>query len=117
MPSSSPQLILTYIYDTSKAAVHALFLKLACDLAEQQITVNALTLAIFPTKMSDQITTCTTRESLLSRIPLARLASPSDIGVVCLWLLLKAGSFVTGVIIPIDGGDAVNVKPMMFEES
>ncbi len=117
MLSLPRQLIPTYAYDTSKAAVHALSQKLACDLAERHITVNALALGFFPSKMSDQITTYTTRESLLSRIPLARFGSPSDIGGVCLWLLSKAGSFVTGAVIPVDGGDTVNVKPMMFVES
>lgn len=94
-----------YSYAASKAAVHMLTRDLAGDLAERNITVNAVIPGFFPTKMTAHL-----REedkvdpALLAHIPLRRLGSPGDIAAVIVFLCGKGGGYVTGAQIPVDGG-------------
>ena len=94
-----------YSYAASKAAVHMMSRDLAGDLADRNITVNAVIPGFFPTKMTahmrdeDEVD-----PALLSHIPLKRLGTPDDIAGIVIFLCSRAGAYVTGAQIPVDGG-------------
>lgn len=94
-----------YSYVASKAAVHHLSRALATDLASHNITVNAIVPGYFPTKMTAHIRKQDEEAAALAkRIPLGRLGTPEDIGGLCLFLASRAGAYVTGALLPLDGG-------------
>ncbi len=78
---------------------------MAADLAGDNITVNAIVPGYFPTKMTAHIRAEEekTRE-LVGKIPMARLGSPEDIVGTCIFLSSRAGAYLTGVELPVDGG-------------
>jgi len=95
-----------YSYAASKAAIHMLTRDLAGDLARDNITVNALVPGFFPTKMTAHM-----RDgekgvdlSLLAHVPMHRLGRESDIAGAAVFLASRAGAYVTGVLLPVDGG-------------
>jgi NAD(P)-dependent dehydrogenase (short-subunit alcohol dehydrogenase family) len=94
-----------YSYAASKAAIHMLSRDLAGDLADRHITVNAVIPGFFPTKMTahfrdeDKVD-----PALLAHIPLKRLGRPDDIAGIIVFLCSRAGAYVTGAEIPVDGG-------------
>jgi NAD(P)-dependent dehydrogenase (short-subunit alcohol dehydrogenase family) len=96
----------TYAYDSSKAAVHSLTKKLAFELAEDNITVNAIAPGYIPTKMSGQLDTYgRDEESMASKVPMGRLGRDTDMGGVVMFLCGQgSGAWVTGAVIPVDGG-------------
>lgn len=94
-----------YSYVASKAAVHHLSRSLAADLAPRHITVNAVIPGYFPTRMTAHIRERDEQAAALAeRIPLGRLGTPEDIGGLCLFLASRAGAYVTGAMLPVDGG-------------
>lgn len=94
-----------YSYAASKAALHMLTRDLAGDLASENITVNALVPGFFPTRMTAHMRDAETVDpALLGRIPLGRLGSPEDVAGAVVFLCARAGAYVTGVQLPIDGG-------------
>ena len=95
------QAVPTYSYDTSKAAVHSLTKKLAFDLAERHITVNAIAPGYVPSKMS--ATLKMSSEQLRKIIPAGRMATATDMAGVALFLSSPAGSWISGAVIPVDG--------------
>jgi len=105
-----PQTVPTYSYDVSKAAVHHLTKKLASDLSGDHITVNAIAPGLVPSKMSNQLLTYAGEERLRKGIPLNRLGRPGDMAGTALFLCSRAGSWVTGQVIAVDGGFLVDVR-------
>ena len=100
-----PQAAPTYAYDASKAAVHSLTKKLAADLACKHITVNALAPGFVETRMSSGLSKWgATPEVLKKSIPLGRMGNSDDMAGACIYLCSKAGSYLTGVILNVDGG-------------
>jgi len=96
-----------YSYSASKAAIHMLSRDLAGDLANRNINVNALVPGFFPTKMTAHL-----REdddvdpAVLAQIPMARLGRSDEIAGAAVFLASRAGAYVTGVELPVDGGIA-----------
>ena len=94
-----------YSYAASKAAIHMLTRDLAGDLAERNITVNAVIPGFFPTKMTahmrdeDQVD-----PTLLAHIPMRRLGRPEDIAGIVVFLCSRGAGYITGAQIPVDGG-------------
>jgi len=86
-----------YAYATSKAGVIHLTQHLATRLAPDHITVNAISPALFPNRR-----TAGSLEADAS--PLGRIGTADDIAGVAIFLSSRAGSWVTGVNIPVDGG-------------
>lgn len=105
------QMAPTYAYDISKAAVHSLTQKLANDFAYKNITVNAIAPGYVPTKMSKGLLTYTSKEDIDSNIPMGRGGTPEDMAGAALYLSSRASAWVTGVILTVDGGFVINVKP------
>jgi len=94
-----------YSYAASKAALHHLSRTLAAELAERHITVNSVVPGYFPTQMTAHIRKddAETRK-LLERVPLGRLGEADDIAGACIYLSSRAGRYITGSEIVLDGG-------------
>ncbi len=93
----------TFSYGPSKAAVHHLTRMLASHLAGRNITSNAIAPGPFPSKMM-AATLDALGEKIRQGVPLKRIGEPRDMAGVAIYLSSKASSYVTGVVIPVDGG-------------
>ncbi len=94
-----------YSYSASKAAVHMLTRHLAKRLAPDHITVNAIAPGPFESKMmAFLLENPETREMVTENVPLRRIGRPDDVAGLTLFLASRAGSYVTGTVIPLDGG-------------
>jgi NAD(P)-dependent dehydrogenase (short-subunit alcohol dehydrogenase family) len=91
-----------FSYAASKAAVHLLTQQLAGELAPH-ILVNAIAPGLFPSKMTAEILAAGT-DAIASRIPLQRIGQPEDIAGLSVFLGSRASSYITGAVIPVDGG-------------
>jgi NAD(P)-dependent dehydrogenase (short-subunit alcohol dehydrogenase family) len=91
-----------YSYSASKAAVHQLTRHLAKSLAPT-ITVNAVAPGAFPSKMM-AATLDTFGDRITASTPLKRIGRPDDMAGVAIFLASRAGAYLTGTIIPVDGG-------------
>jgi NAD(P)-dependent dehydrogenase (short-subunit alcohol dehydrogenase family) len=92
----------TYAYSSSKAAVHHLTRVLAHRLAPR-VTVNAVAPGPFESKMMHE-TLERYRDAIVGSCPMGRIGEPSDMAGVAIYLASKAGAYVTGAVIPVDGG-------------
>ena len=93
----------TFSYGPSKAAIHHLARTLAAHLADRHITANAIAPGLFPSKMT-AATIDRYGEQIRQRTPLKRHGQSGDMAGVAIYLASRASSFVTGVVIPVDGG-------------
>ncbi len=99
-----------YSYAASKAAVHHLTKILSNELAERNITVNALAPGPFPSKMMAYVTEDEELAAMMrDQVPLGRLGRADDIAGAMVYLCSRAGSYVTGAVLPLDGG--MSAKP------
>lgn len=101
-------LLHTYAYSASKAAVHHLTRVLAVELAPKHITVNAVAPGPFESKMMAE-TLRNFGDAIRASCPLGRIGRPDDMAGVAVYLASRAGAYVTGTVIPVDGG--ITVRP------
>ena len=95
----------TYAYSSSKAAIHQLTRHLARMLGPQHITVNAVAPGPFESKMMAE-TLRNFGDAIARSSPLGRIGRPDDMAGVAIYLASRAGAYVTGAVIPVDGGIA-----------
>ncbi len=96
----------TYSYPASKAAVHQLTRVMASQLAPRNITVNAIAPGPFESQMMAH-TLRKYQKQIEQAVPLGRIGRPEDMAGVAIYLASKAGAYVTGTVIPVDGGSLV----------
>jgi NAD(P)-dependent dehydrogenase (short-subunit alcohol dehydrogenase family) len=98
----------TYAYSASKAGLHHLTRVLARELGPRRITVNAVAPGPFESKMM-AATLTTLGDAIADAAPLRRIGRPDDMAGVAIYLASRAGAYVTGAVIPVDGGIGTTV--------
>jgi NAD(P)-dependent dehydrogenase (short-subunit alcohol dehydrogenase family) len=93
-----------FSYSASKAAVHMLTRHLAEKLVSDHINVNAIAPGLFPSKMTQFVFDGLGEEGAASNIPMQRAGRQDDIAGTVIYLSSRAGSYLTGAVIPVDGG-------------
>jgi 3-oxoacyl-[acyl-carrier protein] reductase len=95
-------------YNGTKGAVNTMTQCMAIELAPDNIRVNAICPVLGATGLTElfmgQPDNPEIRAKFLSTIPLGRMSQPSDIANACVWLGEDASSFITGILLPVDGG-------------
>ena len=109
------QSIPTHAYDASKAALHSLTRKLAYDLAREaaadgsgeaggRVTANAIAPGFIRTKMTAGLAAAYGADKWEKVVPLGRMGEGSDIAGAAIFLSSPAAAWISGVILPVDGG-------------
>ncbi len=92
-----------YAYAPSKAAVHHMTHVLAVKLGRRNITVNAIAPGPFESQMTKWMLE-NYKETIEAGCPLNRIGAPADMAGVAIYLASRAGAYVNGVVIPVNGG-------------
>jgi NAD(P)-dependent dehydrogenase (short-subunit alcohol dehydrogenase family) len=95
-------------YAASKAALIQMTRSLALELARHRIRVNALAPGYIATDLNREFLATPAGEALVKRIPQRRLGALSDLDGPLLLLASDASCFMTGAVIPVDGGHLVS---------
>ena len=95
-----------YAYQASKGAIHWLVKSLAKRLAPDNVTVNAIAPGFFESEMT-VITSDEMRQMIVSMVPRRRVGAPEDVAGAAIYLASRAGSYVTGSVLPVEGGLAI----------
>lgn len=91
-----------YSYQAAKAGLHHMTGSLAKRLGPENITVNAIAPGFFPSRITtipDEML-----PTILAAVPRRRLGEADDIAGAVIYLASKAGAFVTGAVLPVEGG-------------
>lgn len=96
-------------YTASKSAVEGMTRALAFECAQYGIRVNCIAPGFIKTNMSAKAlnTDPERKQRVLSRTPMGRLGEPSDVAHAALFLASEQSRFVTGVVLPVDGGNSI----------
>ncbi|KAJ5086819.1 hypothetical protein NUU61_008126 [Penicillium alfredii] len=99
----------TFAYSSSKAGLHHLSRVLANHLGKRNITSNTLACGPFESKMM-AATLKSFGEAIKAGVPMGRIGTPQDVAGACLFLSSRAGAYVNGSTIAVDGGAAIAAK-------
>lgn len=96
-------------YSAAKSAYVGMVRSLAAELSPHGVRVNAIAPGWIETEMTRQAMDGDPerRKKILGRTPLARFGEPDDIGQAAVYLCSPAAKFVTGVVLPVDGGASI----------
>ena len=96
-------------YSSSKSGLLGLTRSLASEWAEFGIRVNAIAPGFIKSAMSDKALGDDPQrhKRVLARTPMGRLGSPEDIALASLFLVSDASSYITGAVLPVDGGNLI----------
>ena len=101
----------TYSYPASKAAVHHLTKVMANRLAERNINVNAIAAGPFESQMMKS-TLKSFSEEIINSVPRKRIGKPEDMAGASIFLSSKASAYITGIVMPVDGGSLIARRHM-----
>ncbi|GAA5994995.1 hypothetical protein JCM5350_006836 [Sporobolomyces pararoseus] len=99
----------TYAYSASKAGLHQLSKVLANHLGKRGVTSNTIACGPFQSKMM-AATLESAGDLIVQGVPLRRIGSPEDVSGTCIFLSSRAGAYVNGATITLDGGTVVCSK-------
>ena len=96
-------------YTASKAAIEGMTRAMAVELSPKGIRINCIAPGFIATDMSAKALNNDPerKEKVLSRTPMGKLGEPSDVGAAALFLVSDAAKYITGVVLPVDGGNAI----------
>ena len=98
-------------YNSTKGAVNLLSKSMAVELATDNIRVNCVAPVMGATGLLEAFMglpdTPENREKFIATIPMGRLSDPSDIAKACLYLASDDATFITGVVLEVDGGRTI----------
>ncbi len=90
-------------YAASKAGLVGVARSIARELGSRKITANVVAPGYVATEMTAELTD-KRRQEIMASIPLGRQADPSEVAAAVIWLASDAAAYVTGAVIPVDGG-------------
>ena len=96
-------------YTASKSAIEGMTKAMAVELSPKGIRVNCIAPGFIATDMSARALNGDQErmQKVLSRTPMGGLGDPSDIAETALFLASDAAKYITGTVIPVDGGNSV----------
>jgi len=96
-------------YSASKGAIEAMTRAMAVELSPKGIRVNCIAPGFIATDMSAKALNNDPerKNKVLSRTPMGELGAPSTIGDAALFLAGSESSYITGVVLPVDGGNSI----------
>ena len=95
-------------YGASKAAIIALTLSTAREMASRNITANAVAPGFIPTELTSTLTE-QQRDLILSSTPLGRFGSTEEVAAAIGFLCSPEAGYITGQVLRVDGGIAIHV--------
>ncbi|MGS0524374.1 SDR family NAD(P)-dependent oxidoreductase [Zobellia nedashkovskayae] len=96
-------------YSSSKTALIGLTRTLAVEYSGKGIRINAIAPGFIESQMSREIMKKdpAREQKILSRTPAGKFGDPADIGKAAAYLASDASSYVTGICLPVDGGNSI----------
>lgn len=96
-------------YTASKSAIEGMTRAMAVELAKYGIRVNCIAPGFIKTNMTTLVfeKDPERKKKILSRTPLGRLGKPEEVAEAALFLVSGSASFITGVVLPVDGGNSI----------
>jgi NAD(P)-dependent dehydrogenase (short-subunit alcohol dehydrogenase family) len=96
-------------YTASKSAIEGMTKAMAVELSPKGIRVNVIAPGFIATDMSAKALNNDPerKNKVLSRTPMGYLGDPSDVGATALFLASEGAKYLTGVSIPVDGGNSI----------
>jgi NAD(P)-dependent dehydrogenase (short-subunit alcohol dehydrogenase family) len=96
-------------YTASKAAIEGMTRAMATELSPKGIRVNCIAAGFIATDMSARAlnTDAERKQKVISRTPMGYLGEPADIGDAALFPATNASKYITGIVLPVDGGNSI----------
>jgi len=96
-------------YSASKTAIDGMTRAMAVELSPKGIRINAIAPGFIVTAMTDAALNADPerKEKVFGRTPMGYMGQPSDIGDAALFLASDASKYITGIILPVDGGNSI----------
>ncbi|HTI07205.1 MAG TPA: SDR family oxidoreductase [Puia sp.] len=96
-------------YTASKSAIEGMTRAMAVELSPQGIRVNCIAPGFIATDMSEKALNgdAERKQKVMSRTPMGKLGEPADIGDTALFLASDNARFITGIVLPVDGGNSI----------
>lgn len=96
-------------YSASKTAIEGMTRAMAVELSPKGIRVNAIAPGFIYTAMTDRAlgTDPERKAKALDRTPLGHMGQPTDVGEAAFFLASEAAQYITGVVLPVDGGNSI----------
>lgn len=96
-------------YSASKTAIEGMTRAMAVDLAQYNIRTNCIAPGFIKTKMTAKALDSDPprKEKVFSRTPMGKMGLPEDIADAVFFMCSKEAKFVTGTVLPVDGGNSI----------